>query len=131
MRSQCSYVAPCCRTGRGVGDIWPRGRTGHAARDAALFPELSRNDAITIARWANGDRTLTLSRSVFSVVFQLVMMSTTLNDLAEASVAEAVISPDEADEALQREADRRKKELAEAIADQDRARLRNKGAFHP
>ncbi|MET0214342.1 MAG: hypothetical protein ABW292_15125 [Vicinamibacterales bacterium] len=91
----------------------------------------SRNDAITIARWANGDRTLTLSRSVFPVVFQLVMMSTTLNDLAEASVAEAVISPDEADEALQREADRRKKELAEAIADQDRTRLRNKGAFHP
>jgi hypothetical protein len=91
----------------------------------------SRNHAITIARWANGDRTLTLSRSVFPVVFQLVMMSTTLNELAEASVAEAVISPDEADEALQREADRRKKELAEAIADQDRARLRNKAAFHP
>jgi hypothetical protein len=91
----------------------------------------SRNDAITIVRWANGDRTLTLSRSVFPVVFQLVMMSTTLNELAEASVAEAVISPDEADEALQREADRRKKELADAIADQDRARLRNKAAFHP
>ncbi len=91
----------------------------------------SRNEAITIARWANGDRTLTLSRSVFPVVFQLVMMSTTLNDLAEASVAEAVISPDEADETLQREADRRKKELAEAIADQDRTRLRNKAAFHP
>ena len=91
----------------------------------------SRNDAITIARWANGDRTLTLSRSVFPVVFQLVMMSTTLNDLAEASVAEAVISPDETDEALQREADRRKRQLADAIADQDRTRRRNKAAFHP
>ena len=91
--------------------------------------ERSRNEAIPIARWANGDRTLTLSRSVFPVVFRLVMMSTTLNDLAEASVAEAVM-PD-ADEALQREADSRKKELADAIADQDRARLRNKAAFHP
>jgi hypothetical protein len=89
----------------------------------------SRTDAITIARWANGDRTLTLSRSVFPVVFQLVMMSTTLNDLAEASAAEAV-SPN-ADDALQREADGRKKELADAIAAQDRARLRNKAAFHP
>jgi hypothetical protein len=95
----------------------------------------SRNEAITIARWANGDRTLTLSRSVFPVVFRLVMMSTTLNDLAEASVAEAsvaeAVSPDDADEALQREADRRKRELADAIAAQDRARLRNKAAFHP
>jgi hypothetical protein len=59
------------------------------------------------------------------------MMSTALNDLAEAAIAETIISPDEADEALQREADRREKELAEAIADQDRTRLRNKGAFHP
>jgi hypothetical protein len=91
----------------------------------------SRNEAITVARWANGDRTLTLSRSVFPVVFRLVMMSTILNDLAEAAVTQAVISPDEADETLQREADRRKKELADAIADQDRARLRNKAAFHP
>ena len=91
----------------------------------------SRTDAITIARWANGDRTLTLSRSVFPVVFQLVMMSTTVNDLAEAAVAEAVISSDDADEALLRETDRRKKELADAIVDQDRARLRNKAAFHP
>ena len=72
----------------------------------------------------------TLSRSMFPVAFQLVMMSTTLNDLAEASVPEAV-SPDDADAALQREADRRKRELADAIAAQDRARLRNKAAFHP
>jgi hypothetical protein len=91
----------------------------------------SRHDAITIARWVKGDRTLTLSRSVFPVVFQLVMMSTTLNDLAEASVAEAVVSRDEEEEALQREADRRKRQLADAIADQDRARRRNKAAFHP
>jgi hypothetical protein len=94
--------------------------------------ESSRNDAIiTIARWANGDRTLTLSRSMFPVVFRLVMVSTTLNDLAEAAAADAVISPDDADEASQREADRRKKELADAIADQDRTRIRNKAAFHP
>lgn len=91
----------------------------------------SRHDAITIARWVKGDRTLTLSRSVFPVVFQLVMMSTTLNDLAEASVAEAVVSRDEEEEALQREADRRKRQLADAIADQDRTRRRNKAAFHP
>ena len=65
------------------------------------------------------------------MVFRLVMMSTILNDLAEAAVAEAVISSDDADEALEREADRRKKQLADAIADQDRARRRNKAAFHP
>ena len=93
--------------------------------------ESSRNEAITVARWADGDRTLTLSRRIFPVVFRLVMMSTTLNDLAEASLADAVISSDDADEALQREADRQKKELADAIAAQDRARLRNKAAFHP
>src|SRR5688572_12799275 len=63
----------------------------------------SRNEAITVARWANGDRTLTLSRGVFPVVFRLVMTSTILNDLAEAAVAEAVISSDDADEALERE----------------------------
>lgn len=90
-----------------------------------------RNDATTIAEWANGDRTLTLSRSLFPVVFRLVMMSTALNDLAEAAIAETIISPDEADEALRREADRQKKDLAAAIADQERARLRNKAAFHP
>jgi hypothetical protein len=59
------------------------------------------------------------------------MMSTILNDLAEAAVAEAVFSSDDVDEALEREADRRKRQLADAIADQDRARLRNKAAFHP
>ena len=91
----------------------------------------SRNEAITVARWANGDRTLTLSRSVFPVVFRLVMTSTILNDLAEAAVAEAVISSDDADEALERESDRRQRQLADAIADQDRARRRNKAAFHP
>jgi hypothetical protein len=100
--------------------------------DAAVHSsQSSRSEAITVARWANGDRTLTLSRSMFPVVFRLVMMSTILNDLAEAAVAEAVISSDDADEALEREADRRKRQLAEAIADQDRARSRNKAAFHP
>jgi hypothetical protein len=100
--------------------------------DATVYSsQSSRNEAITVARWANGDRTLTLSRSVFPVVFRLVMMSTILNDLAEAAVAETVISSDDADEALQREADRRKKEIADAIADQDRSRRRNKAAFHP
>jgi hypothetical protein len=89
----------------------------------------SRNEAITIAQWADADHTLTLSRSVFPVVFRLVMMSTTLNALAEASVVEPV-SPD-ADDALQREADRPKTELADAIAAQDRARRRNRAAFHP
>lgn len=91
----------------------------------------SRNEAVTIARWVNGDRTLTLSRSVFPAMFRLVMVSTTLNDLAEASIAEAVISPDDTDEALQRGANRRQKEFADAIAAQDGARLRNKAAFHP
>jgi hypothetical protein len=51
--------------------------------------------------------------------------------VAEAAVAEAVICPDDADEALEREADRRKRQRADAIADQDRARRRNKAAFHP
>jgi hypothetical protein len=63
-----------------------------------------------------GERTLTLSRSVFPVVFRSVMVSTTLNDLADASLADAVISSDDADEALQREADRRKQKLPDAIA---------------
>lgn len=91
----------------------------------------SLSEAITVARWADGDRTVTLSRSVFPAVFRLVMMSTTLNDLAEASVGDTVISPADADETLQREADRREKELADAIAAQERARRRNKAAFHP
>ena len=102
--------------------------TPHATPRSSQNPH---NDAITIAEWANGDRTLTLSRSLFPVVFRLVMMSTALNELADAAIAETIISPDEADEALQRVADRRKKDLAAAIADQERARLRNKAAFHP
>jgi hypothetical protein len=103
--------------------------TPHAMPRSSQSP---RNDAITIARWANGDRTLTLSRGVFPVVFRLVMVSTKLNELAETCcVANAVVSPGDADEALQREADRRKKELADAIAAQDKVRLRNKAAFHP
>ena len=82
------------------------------------------------SRWVRGDRTLTLSRNVFLVAFQLVMMSTTLNDLAEASVPEAV-SPDDADAALQREANRRKRELADAIAAQDRAHTTEQGRVPP
>jgi hypothetical protein len=104
--------------------------TPHATSRAV---ESSRDDLIMIARWANGDRTLTLSRSVFPMVFRLVMTSTTLNALAETAVKEAVgpdVSPD-TDDALQRESDRRQKDLADAIADQARARLRNKAAFHP
>ena len=109
----------------GVAVVLP---TPHATLHSS---EGLRNEVITVARWAKGDRTLTLSRSLFPGVFRLVMVSTTLNDLAEASLADAVISSDDADEALQREADRRTQELADAIAAQDRARLRNKAAFHP
>lgn len=89
----------------------------------------SPTDPITIARWANGDRTLTLSRTVFPVVFQLVMVTTTLNDLAEAAVTDAVTGPDRAAR-VTRNAGRSSNELGDRLPAEDRRR-QNKAAFHP
>ena len=89
----------------------------------------SRNDAVTIARWADANTTVTLSRGVFPGVFRLVVLSTALHALAAAATEERLVSG--SDDALQREDDRRKQEVAEAIAAQDRARRRNKATFHP
>jgi hypothetical protein len=86
----------------------------------------SRKDAVTIARWADANTTVTLSRGVFPGVFRLVVLSKALNALAGASTEER-----DSDEALQREDDRRRQDIADAIADQDRARRRNKATFRP
>jgi hypothetical protein len=62
-------------------------------------------------------------------VFRLVTISKKLGDLAQVAVLEATRLDDH--EARQREADRRKADVADARAAQEKARLANKAAFRP
>jgi hypothetical protein len=91
--------------------------------------EDARNDAVTIARWADANTTVTLSRGVSSGVFRLLVSSTAVNALAAAPTEDRLIPG--SDDALQREDDRGRQEVADAIAAQDGARRRNKVTFRP
>jgi hypothetical protein len=85
--------------------------------------------SVTLAEWDREDGHVTLSRGTFPVTVRLVLTSKRLNDLAQASVAESMRL--DAEEAPQREADRRKKELTDSAAAQDKTRESNKAGFRP
>jgi len=81
--------------------------------------------AEAIARWDDAQYSITLSRESFLDVFQLVMLTKSLNAQAEASVIEA---------AEQERADAPQKEIArskKAAADQEELRESNLKAFRP
>jgi hypothetical protein len=82
-----------------------------------------------VAQWLDTDNQVTLSRGTYPGLFRIVAVARKLEALAQAASLEA--DRLDADEAPARDADRRKKEIADAIAAQEKARVVNKPAFRP
>lgn len=86
-------------------------------------------DTVVVARWDDGASVLSLLRGEYSHEFQLVLVSKQLNQRARAAMKEAVRL--DVQQAPQREVDRRKKEAADVLASEEKARAINKAAFRP
>ena len=86
-------------------------------------------DSTVVATWENATSLLTLARGSFSPQFQLVLTSKALETRARNAIAEAARL--DTQEAPQREADQRKKEVSDAHAAGQKARVVNKPAFRP
>jgi hypothetical protein len=82
-----------------------------------------------IAQWGDLDYSIGLYRSSFVSEFRVVVTSPRLEALAQTASAEAVRL--DAQEAPQREIDRRQKDADETRAAQEKARLANKATFKP
>jgi hypothetical protein len=87
-------------------------------------------ETTVVAQWEDAASVLTLTRDTYSPQqFQLVLISKTLNQRARAAIKEAVRL--DTKEAPQRERDLRTKEVADARAAGQKARVVNKAAFKP
>ena len=96
---------------------------------AAPSTRLGGSQPFIVAEWGNVDSHVTLSRSVYPVELQLIIISRRLNELATASAADAIRR--DAEEAPQRDAERRRSDAADAAAAAEKARTSNKAAFRP
>ena len=86
-------------------------------------------DTSVVARWDDGASVLSLLRGEYSHEFQLVLISKQLSQRARTAMKEGVRL--DAQQAPQRELDRRKKQVADALASEEKARAVNKAAFRP
>ena len=86
-------------------------------------------DVTVVARWEDAVSLLTLSRGTYARQFQLVLTSKSLNGRALAAIKEARRL--DTQEAPQRALDLRQKELVDAQAAGQKARVVNKPAFRP
>ena len=86
-------------------------------------------EATLVARWDDGASALSLVRGDFSQQFQLVLMQKQLGAQARSAIGEALRV--DAQEAPQRELDRKKQAINEARISQEKARGVNKAAFKP
>jgi hypothetical protein len=86
-------------------------------------------DSIVLARWQNGESTLTLVRGTYAVEFQLILTSKRLATQAGSAIREAARL--DAIDAPRREADQRRKDASDATDTRDRRRTANKAAFRP
>lgn len=82
-----------------------------------------------LAQWEDAASAITLTRSTYSPQYRLVLVSKALEPKARAAIAEALRL--DAQEAPQREADRRVREVADTAAADEKARAVNKAAFRP
>ena len=82
-----------------------------------------------VARWEDATALLTLTKGTYPPHYQLVLISKRLNALASAAIKEAVRL--DAQEAPQRELDRREKNITDARVASQKARIINKAAFRP
>jgi hypothetical protein len=88
------------------------------------------NDSeVVIARWEDSQYSFNLFRSSYQPTFGMVGFSKRLDALARAAIAEAIRLDEQ--EAPQREIERQKKQAAEDLAGQQKARLANKPNFRP
>jgi hypothetical protein len=82
-----------------------------------------------LAQWNTAASSVTLLRDTYSPEFQLILSSTLLTARARTAIREAIRL--DALDAPRREAEERKKEVAETDAAREKARLANKDAFRP
>jgi hypothetical protein len=87
------------------------------------------SDVTVLARWEDAASLLTLTRGTFAPQFQLVLISKTLNERALTAIKESRRL--DTQEAPQRAVDLRQKEVADAQAAGQKARIVNKPAFRP
>jgi len=86
-------------------------------------------DTMVVARWEDTASLVTLSRGTYAPQFQLVLISKGLNGRALAAIKEARRL--DTQEAPQRALDQREKEIVDARAAGQKARVVNKPAFRP
>jgi hypothetical protein len=100
------------------------------ARTSATAPKTDMPaDTTVVARWEDAASLLTLSRGTYAPQFQLVLISKSLNGRALAAIREARRL--DTQEAPQRALDLRQKEVVDARAAGQKARVVNKPAFRP
>jgi hypothetical protein len=99
------------------------------ARTPGAEPPGISDDTTVVARWEDAASLLILTRATFAPQFQLVLVSKKLNELALAAIKEARRL--DASDAPQRALDTRQKEVADAQAAGQKARVVNKPAFRP
>jgi hypothetical protein len=92
-------------------------------------PPVASEPHARIAAWGDAEYSAVLSRSIYGTGFRLVVTATRLERLAQQADAEAVRLDDR--DAPQRAVERQKKEQADALAAQEKARVINKAAFRP
>ena len=100
----------------------------HMTSTASPLFDIPANSAV-VARWDDGASVLSLVRGSYSREFQLVLISKQLSQQARTAIKEALRL--DAQQAPQRELDRRTKELADARVAEEKARAKNKAAFRP
>ncbi len=86
-------------------------------------------ETTVVARWEDATALLTLTRGTFAPQFQLVLISKNLSALAVTAIAEARRL--DTKEAPQRALDLKEKEMTDAHAAGQKARVVNKPAFRP
>ena len=99
------------------------------ARTRTSLPAEAFANSIVIARWENAESLLSLIRGPYASEVQLVLISKPLSARARSAVREAMRL--DTLEAPRREEEKRKKEVVDASAARDKARLANKAAFRP
>jgi hypothetical protein len=108
----------------GIPLLSSRGTAGRRA--AADFPAA---DTTILARWEDATALLILTQGTYPPIYQLQLISKALNARAGAAIKESVKL--DAQEAPQRELERREKTLGDARISGQKARVINKAAFRP
>lgn len=97
-------------------------------RPRSVMPKYGVPDT-PLAIWGDTEYSVTLLRVTYPETFRLIVSFTRLENLARTAAAEAVRL--DANEAPQREAARQKKEAADSLAAQEKAKVENKAVFRP